>query len=80
MHHHEEQTVAALQAGKHVLYDSFAEELADFCRRVEGKEVPLADGDSGLRAAEIANAVYESSSRGVPIGCETSFLNAGSKK
>jgi predicted dehydrogenase len=46
---------------------SFREELADFLRMVKGESVPMADGWSGLRAVEIANAVYQSTSTGLPV-------------
>jgi len=48
-------------------YVSFQEELADFLRMVRGEQVPLADGWSGLRAVEIAHAVYQSSATGSPV-------------
>jgi predicted dehydrogenase len=46
---------------------SFAEELADFLRMIRGEKVPLADGWSGLRSIEIANAVYRSSAERAPV-------------
>lgn len=46
---------------------SFEEELRDFLRMLKGEKVPLADGWSGVRATEIANAVYESTRRGEAI-------------
>jgi predicted dehydrogenase len=48
-------------------YVSFQEELADFLLMVRGDRVPLADGWSGLRAVEIAHAVYQSSATGSPV-------------
>jgi predicted dehydrogenase len=46
---------------------SFQEELADFLRMISGQSVPLADGWSGVRAVEIAHAVYESTASGRPV-------------
>jgi predicted dehydrogenase len=46
---------------------TFDDELADFLRMLDGKSVPLADGWSGLRAIEIAQAVYESSRTGQAV-------------
>ena len=46
---------------------SFAEELADLLRRIDGDEVDLADGRAGLRAVTICEAVYESSETGKPV-------------
>jgi len=43
---------------------TFAEELGDFLKMIAGETVPLADGWSGLRAVEIAHAVYQSSATG----------------
>jgi predicted dehydrogenase len=48
-------------------YLSFQEELVDFLRMVGGDAVTLADGWSGLRAVEIAHAVYRSSATGAPV-------------
>jgi predicted dehydrogenase len=48
-------------------YASFQEELVDFIRMVNGDRVPLADGWSGVRAVEIAHAVYASSKSGSAI-------------
>ena len=49
---------------------TFEQELADFLRRIAGEVVPLADTLDGLRAVEIAHAVYTSTRTGaaVPIG------------
>ena len=46
---------------------SFREELADFLRMIRGERVPLADGWSGVRAVEVAHAVYHSSRTGEPV-------------
>jgi predicted dehydrogenase len=46
---------------------SFREELADFLRMVKGDPVPLADAWSGVRSVEIASAVYQSTSTGLPV-------------
>lgn len=46
---------------------AFAQELADFLRMIEGEQVALADGLAGLRAAEIAAAVYQSSAKGAAV-------------
>jgi predicted dehydrogenase len=48
-------------------YLSFEEELGDFLRIINGERVPLADGWAGLRAIEIAHAVYQSSVTGAAI-------------
>jgi predicted dehydrogenase len=48
-------------------YLSFQEELADFLRRLNGETVPLADGLAGVRAVEIAQAVYQSTQSGAPV-------------
>ena len=48
-------------------YLSFQEELTDFLRLLAGETVPLADGWSGLRAVEIAHAVYRSTATGAPV-------------
>jgi predicted dehydrogenase len=42
---------------------TFGEELRDFARMVAGERGVLADGLDGLRAVEVAEAVYESSRR-----------------
>lgn len=52
-------------------YLSFREELADFLRMIRGEAVPLADGWAGLRAIEIAHAVYQSSRTGAPVVLST---------
>jgi predicted dehydrogenase len=47
---------------------SFREELADFLRMVGGdRATPLADGLAGLRATEIAHAVYRATQDGNPV-------------
>ncbi len=47
---------------------SFREELNDFLAYVEGKrDVTMADGYAGLRAAEVAEAVRDSSASGTPV-------------
>jgi predicted dehydrogenase len=46
---------------------SFSEELSDFLAMVGGRPVRLADGWAGLRAVEIAQAVYQSTLEGRPI-------------
>jgi len=46
---------------------SFQEELADFLRMIAGQPVPLADGWAGLRAVEIADAVYQSAATGLAV-------------
>jgi predicted dehydrogenase len=43
---------------------TFEQELGDFLKMIAGATVPLADGWSGVRAVEIAHAVYRSSSTG----------------
>jgi predicted dehydrogenase len=48
-------------------YLSFQEELADFLRMINGERVALADGWSGVRAVEIAHAVYQSTATGLPV-------------
>lgn len=56
-----------LQGWEWTTRQAFAEELVDFRRRIEGEEVPLADGYAGQRAVEIADAVYRSSRDGRPV-------------
>jgi predicted dehydrogenase len=49
-------------------YRSFQDELVDFLRMVRGETGgSLADGFAGLRATEIADAVYRSTREGTPI-------------
>jgi len=52
-------------------YLSFQDELADFLKMIDGQRVPLADGWSGLRSVEIAQAVYESNRTGAPVTLPT---------
>jgi len=48
--------------------ESFREELADFLRMCAGeRDVVLADGVAGVRAVEIAHAVYRSTEEGQPV-------------
>jgi len=46
---------------------TFQEELTDFLRRRDGATVPLADTLDGLRAVEIAQAVYASTRTGAAV-------------
>lgn len=46
---------------------SFERELADFLRMIGGERVALADGWSGVRAVEVAQAVYQSTRERVPV-------------
>jgi predicted dehydrogenase len=48
-------------------YLTFQDELADFLKMIDGQRVPLADGWSGVRSVEIAQAVYESNRTGAPV-------------
>lgn len=51
---------------------SFREELRDFLKVIAGDEqVPLADGVAGLRAMEIADAVYRSTATGTVVTLES---------
>ncbi len=43
---------------------TFAEELRDLARRLDGEDVPLATGEDGLRAVEVARALYRADSTG----------------
>jgi predicted dehydrogenase len=43
------------------------EELADFLRMVKGQPSANADGWSGMRAVEIAHAVYQSTATGAAV-------------
>jgi predicted dehydrogenase len=47
---------------------SFAEEVTAFSREIAGESTALASGRDGLRAVEIAHAVYDTSRTGAPIG------------
>jgi predicted dehydrogenase len=50
---------------------AFAEEFDDFIRLVSGQENGrIADGVAGLRAVQIAHAVYQSSKTGAPVPVE----------
>jgi predicted dehydrogenase len=46
---------------------AFADELRDFVRKIAGERAMIADGMDGLRAVELAEAVYESSRRRAPV-------------
>ncbi len=46
---------------------SFADELNDFLRTIDGGPTALADGFAGFRAVEAAHAVYRSSAEGIPV-------------
>ncbi len=46
---------------------AFQEELDDFLRMIRGEEYRLADGWAGVRAIEIASALYESQTSGAPV-------------
>lgn len=52
---------------------SFQEELGDFARLCEGEKGIIADGFSGLRAVEIANAIYQSNDAKRSIHLESSL-------
>jgi len=58
-----------LQGWETTTLASFQDELTDFLRRIGGGSVPLGDTLDGLRAVQIAHAVYESTRTGkvVPI-------------
>lgn len=58
-----------LQGWETTTLGSFREELTDFLRRVAGGKVPLGDTLDGLRAVQIAQAVYDSTTTGkvIPI-------------
>jgi len=53
-----------LQGWQSTTLATFEDELADFLKMVAGKPVALADGWSGVRAVEIAHAVYQSTTTG----------------
>jgi predicted dehydrogenase len=59
-----------LQGWQSTTLTTFHDELADFLRRRDGARVPLGNTLDGLRAVEIAHAVYTSTRTGaaVPIG------------
>jgi predicted dehydrogenase len=46
---------------------TFAAELRDLARVIDGEKTGLADGLAGLRAVELAEAAYESARRGAPV-------------
>jgi predicted dehydrogenase len=52
-----------LLSPRYTLVQSFVLELTDFMRRVGGATVPAANGVDGLRAVQIADAVYRSASQ-----------------
>jgi predicted dehydrogenase len=52
-------------------YLSFQDELVDFLRMVQGESSANADGWSGFRAVEIANAVYQSTTARAPVTLAT---------
>ncbi|MFQ5698653.1 MAG: Gfo/Idh/MocA family protein [Myxococcota bacterium] len=56
-----------LQGWQSTTVETFRREFEDLAARLEGREVPLADGWAGFRAVEIAHAVRESSASGRPI-------------
>jgi predicted dehydrogenase len=56
-----------LQGWQSTTFATFERELADLLRRLDGEDVPLADGWSGARAVEIAAAVHESTRLGAPV-------------
>lgn len=49
---------------------TFADELADLARRLDGEAVPLATGEDGLRAVEVARALYRASGSGTPVALD----------
>lgn len=49
-----------LQGWQSTAERTFSQELGDFVRLCEGKQGTIADGFAGLRAVEIANAIYRS--------------------
>jgi len=46
---------------------SFQDELTGFRDMIDGRPAALADGFAGLRAVEIAHAIYQSSASGQPV-------------
>ena len=46
---------------------TFVDELRDFVARLNGDDTPLADGRAGMRAIEVAQAVYRSSREHVTV-------------
>ena len=62
-----------LRGWKATVVESFADELRDFARRVEGAEAPGANGFDGYRAVEIAQAVRRSSDSRSPVALSDPF-------
>lgn len=56
-----------LHSWKKTVEDTFAREIGDFVRLCGGEAGTIADGFSGFRAIEIANAVYESTRNRQPV-------------
>jgi predicted dehydrogenase len=52
---------------------SFADELSDFVRRIEGADTPAAGDFDGYRAVEIAHAVRASSDSRSPVALSDPF-------
>jgi len=52
---------------------TFQQEFKDFLKRVAGEDGTIADGFDGFRAVEIANAIYLSSRRKMPIRLASPF-------
>ncbi len=50
---------------------AFIEEFRDFLRLTQGESSPCADGKAGLRAVEIAQAVYQSNAERRPVSVGT---------
>jgi predicted dehydrogenase len=60
------QLVERLRSFRWTLLQSFIQELTAFARTVAGEKTPLALGIDGLKAVEIAHAVYSASANGKP--------------
>jgi predicted dehydrogenase len=60
-----------LQGWQTTTLATFEDELADFLKMLAGQRVPLADGWSGVRAVEIADAVYRSTTTGDVVRLST---------
>jgi len=58
-----------LKGWQSTVIQTFKEELTDFMRLANGAggQYVIADGNAGLRAVEIANAVYRSTEERTPI-------------
>ena len=56
-----------LKSWESTTYLAFQEELADFLHAVEGRPSAIADGWSGARSVEIAEAVYRCARDGAPV-------------